>query len=68
MWSKLSHPNILPLLGFAICEDTGFPLLVSEWMPLGTAWAYVQDIQEPHLLYVTVLVCATSLAVAARFN
>ena len=41
VWSKLSHPNILPLLGYAICEETRFPLLVSEWMHHGTAWSYV---------------------------
>ena len=30
VWSKLSHPNILPFLGFAICKETRFPLLISE--------------------------------------
>ena len=58
VWSKLSHPNVLPLLGFAICEETRFPLLVSEWMHLGTAWTYVQSNQELRLLYVAVLVCS----------
>ena len=43
VWSKLCHPNVLPLLGFAICEETRFPLLISEWMRLGTAWAYVRN-------------------------
>ena len=57
VWSKLFHPNVLPLLGYAICEETGFPLLVSEWMSHGTAWTYVQNNQDPHLLYVAALVC-----------
>ena len=56
MWSKLSHPNILPLLGFAFCEETRFPLLVSEWMHHGTAWAYVQNNPGQDLLYVAILV------------
>ena len=58
IWSKLSHPNVLPFLGFAVCEETRFPLLVSEWMYLGTAWTYVQNTQEQNLLYVATLVCA----------
>ena len=59
VWSKLSHPNVLPLLGFAFCEDTRFPLLISEWMHFGTAWSYVQDNQELHLVHVVILVCDT---------
>lgn len=42
VWSKLKHPNILELLGYSFCDDTGYPLLISEWMPHGTAWSYVQ--------------------------
>ena len=57
VWSKLSHPNVLPLLGFAICEETRFPLLISEWMYLGTAWTYVQTNQDLSLAEVAELVC-----------
>ena len=64
VWSKLSHPNILPLLGFSICEETGFPLLISEWMYLGTAWTYVQNNQEQGLSLVADLVCSLYYAVA----
>ena len=42
VWSKLKHPHVLDLLGFVTCEDTGYPLLISEWMVNGTAWNYVQ--------------------------
>ena len=42
VWAKLSHPNVLPLLGYAFCGDTGYPLLISEWMQNGTAWSYVR--------------------------
>ncbi|KAL5523365.1 hypothetical protein ACEPAF_1632 [Sanghuangporus sanghuang] len=41
VWSKLNHPNILPLLGFAIDDSSGYPLLISEWMENGSAWEYV---------------------------
>lgn len=43
MWSKLQHPNILSLLGYTFCDDTGFPLLISEWMEYGTARTYVKS-------------------------
>ncbi|KAL5522390.1 hypothetical protein ACEPAG_8406 [Sanghuangporus baumii] len=41
VWSKLNHPNILPLLGFAVDDSTRFPLMISEWMDNGSAWEYV---------------------------
>ncbi|KAL5480686.1 hypothetical protein ACEPAI_9626 [Sanghuangporus weigelae] len=41
VWSKLKHPNILPLLGFAVDDSTRFPLMISEWMENGSAWEYV---------------------------
>jgi serine/threonine protein kinase len=41
VWSKLKHDNVLPLLGFAFAGDSGFPMLISEWMDNGNALAYV---------------------------
>ena len=41
VWSKLQHPNVLPLLGFAFDNDTGYPMLISEWMENGSAWEYI---------------------------
>ena len=41
-WSKVKHENVLELLGYVFDETTGFPLLVSRWMPNGTAWDYVK--------------------------
>ena len=32
VWSKLKHPNVLPLLGYAFDADTGYPMLISPWM------------------------------------
>lgn len=42
VWSKLHHPNLLPLLGYTFCNDTSYPLLLSEWMHDGTAWSYLE--------------------------
>ena len=47
VWSKLQHPNILPLLGFAFDIDTGYPMLISEWMENGNALAYVRKTDPP---------------------
>ena len=58
VWSKLSHPNVLPLLGFAICEETRFPSLISEWMHFGTAWKYVRENRDLALSDVKELVCS----------
>lgn len=46
VWSKLRHPNIHSLLGFALDPVTGFPLLISKWMENGSAWMYVNS--NPH--------------------
>ncbi|KLO11006.1 kinase-like protein, partial [Schizopora paradoxa] len=42
LWSKLEHPNILPLLGFFL-DGPSSPNLVSRWMKNGTLTKYLQD-------------------------
>ncbi|KAL4077512.1 kinase-like domain-containing protein, partial [Scleroderma citrinum] len=42
LWSKLHHANITKLLGFVTEFDSAFSM-VSEWMPKGNAYQYVQD-------------------------
>ena len=46
VWSKMRHPNVLSLMGFALCSDTGYPLLISLWMDRGSAWMYIMA--NPH--------------------
>ena len=46
VWSNLHHQNILQLLGYAVCEDTEYPMLISEWMYGGSAWIYVHNHPE----------------------
>lgn len=42
IWAQLSHPNVLPLLGYFV-EGTGaMPSLVSEWMENGTLTEYIK--------------------------
>ncbi|KAI6113824.1 WD40 repeat-like protein [Pisolithus croceorrhizus] len=41
LWSKLRHENIVPMFG--ISTDFDFTIsIISEWMPMGNAHAYVQ--------------------------
>ena len=42
IWSKLEHQHIVELLGYVTCPDTGYPLIISEWMDNGTAWSYLE--------------------------
>ena len=41
LWSKLNHPNILPLFGYLMDGDS--PSIISEWMDNGTAKKYVSE-------------------------
>jgi len=38
MWKRLTHPNVLPLLGVTIAP----PQLVSNWMPGGDLPEYIE--------------------------
>ncbi|TDL17329.1 kinase-like protein [Rickenella mellea] len=41
LWARLSHPNVLPLLGY--CLNFGpYPALISEWMENGTVLEYLE--------------------------
>ncbi|OAX32428.1 kinase-like protein [Rhizopogon vinicolor AM-OR11-026] len=43
VWLKLRHPTIVPLLGIAFPHPRGpFPALVSQWMPSGTLYIYLE--------------------------
>ncbi|KLO07075.1 kinase-like protein [Schizopora paradoxa] len=43
LWSRLKHPNVLPLLGFFLEGKRALPNLVSEWMGGGTLTTYMKD-------------------------
>ena len=38
---------MLPFLGYAFDADTGYPMLISEWMERGNAFSYVHDNDIP---------------------
>ncbi|KAG2072303.1 kinase-like protein [Suillus decipiens] len=42
VWLRLQHPTIVPLLGIANVPDSPFPALISEWMPFGTLYVYLE--------------------------
>ncbi|KAG6328720.1 hypothetical protein ID866_10368 [Astraeus odoratus] len=43
LWSKLHHKNVVPLLGITMKFDFMISI-VSEWMGLGDAFTYVQNL------------------------
>ncbi|KLO05367.1 kinase-like protein [Schizopora paradoxa] len=43
LWSKLNHPNVLPLRGYFLEGKKAIPNLVSEWMERGTIIDYMKD-------------------------
>ena len=48
IWSRLTHKNILPFLGFIL--EGEYPSLISEWMDNGTASDYVREHPEDDIL------------------
>ena len=44
VWKRLSHPNIVPLLGKAYGAKFGsdYPCMISMWMPKGTLAEYIE--------------------------
>ncbi|KAI6039008.1 kinase-like domain-containing protein, partial [Pisolithus marmoratus] len=45
VWSKLRHENIVRMLGVSTEFDSTVSI-ISEWMPLGSAYAYVQNTEN----------------------
>ncbi len=43
LWSKLNHPNVLPLLGYFLSGPKAIPNFVSEWMEKGTLTDYMKN-------------------------
>ncbi|KLO14151.1 kinase-like protein, partial [Schizopora paradoxa] len=41
VWSNLSHPNILPLLGYVMFGE--YPAFVSKWMIHGSVCEYIEE-------------------------
>ncbi|KAG1777035.1 kinase-like domain-containing protein [Suillus placidus] len=42
VWLRLEHPTIVPLLGIAHV-DSPLPALISQWMPFGTLYIYLEE-------------------------
>ncbi|KLO14157.1 kinase-like protein [Schizopora paradoxa] len=49
IWASVKHPNVLPLLGYALSRT--FPSLISPWMVRGTVRKYMDDHEGESMLY-----------------
>ncbi|KAG8986772.1 hypothetical protein FRB90_003796, partial [Tulasnella sp. 427] len=45
IWSRLNHPNVVPLRGFALQED-GTPMIISPWFDHGDVHFYLEDFPD----------------------
>ena len=43
IWKRLSHPNVLPLLGVSMSKNPQYFHIVSEWMPNGNVKEYIRS-------------------------
>ncbi|KAG9000191.1 hypothetical protein FRB94_005635 [Tulasnella sp. JGI-2019a] len=48
-WSKLQHPNILPLLGFYLSNNLDLALIVCPLQPYGNIKDYLQQVKPSNL-------------------
>ena len=67
VWSKLKHPNVLSLLGYAFCNE-GCPLFISPWVRYGTAHSFLSEHPEMSLQDVMNIVGFLSELVCARLS
>jgi len=65
VWIRLDHPNILPYLGYCLCEDIGpWPSLVSPYLCNGTVMDYLErrpDADRMALVIPSSLISSNSL-------
>ena len=50
IWKRLSHPNILPLLGVSVSKNPQYFRIISEWMPNGNVIEYIRSNPEANRL------------------
>jgi serine/threonine protein kinase len=50
LWKRLSHQNILPLLGVSVSKDPRHFRIISEWMPNGNVMEYTSSNPEANRL------------------
>jgi len=43
IWKRLSHPNVLPLLGVSVSKDPQYFRIISEWMPNGNVMEFIKS-------------------------
>ena len=50
IWKRLSHPNVLPLLGVSVSKSPQYFRIISEWMPNGNVTEYTRSNPEANRL------------------
>ena len=50
IWKRLSHPNVLPLLGVSVSKSPQHFRIISEWMPNGNVTEYTKSNPEVNRL------------------
>jgi len=50
VWKRLSHPNILPLLGVSMSKSPQYFRIISEWMQNGNVTEYIGSNPEANRL------------------
>ena len=50
IWKRLSHPNVLPLLGVSVSKSPQHFRIISEWMPNGNVMEYIKSNPEANRL------------------
>ena len=50
IWKRLSHPNILPLLGVSVSKNPQYFRIISEWMSNGNVMEYITSNPEVNRL------------------
>ena len=50
VWKRLSHPNVLPLLGVSVSKDPQHFRIITEWMPNGDVTEYIGSNPEVNRL------------------
>lgn len=60
IWKRLSHPNILPLLGVSMSNSPQYFRIISEWMPNGHVTEYIRSNPEVNRLRLVSLAMVSS--------
>lgn len=67
IWARLTHKNVLPLLGYTTDGGLFYLSLITEWMSYGTIMQYMKAEREKPV-DVSYMVCNECRASHSRFD